>query len=291
MTGNNGLFARAKEAREETLVAQEDELRRLTQLEAAANLENYPYTDENGDTATIPAGFAVSQVEGENTIQSGLVIIDKDGNEFVWIPVLDEKQYIRNTSFKNVDISTNSLEPIGYLPNGIDNEKNAVINAGGFYIARFETGQQDGRPVSKQKVSVWTNISFDEALEEAKNLINTSYAKSAMCSGIQWDIMMNFINEKFDGNGNVYNVTISDNSRHIGTLEECGNNIADKICNIYDLEGNAWDYIAEKNTYSSSSPYNRRGGYYNGTNSASERRSSNGEGSDSRGFRCVLYLL
>ena len=51
-------------------------MRRLTMLEAVSNIENKEYTDANGDTATIPAGFAVSQIEGENTVENGLVIID-----------------------------------------------------------------------------------------------------------------------------------------------------------------------------------------------------------------------
>ncbi len=45
------------------------------------------YTDSNGDTATIPAGFKVSTVEGEQIIDNGLVVIAEDGSEFVWIPV------------------------------------------------------------------------------------------------------------------------------------------------------------------------------------------------------------
>ena len=36
--------------------------------------------------AVIPAGFKVSTEDGENTISGGLVIIDADGNEFVWVP-------------------------------------------------------------------------------------------------------------------------------------------------------------------------------------------------------------
>ena len=52
-------------------------------------MESHPYTDKNGDSATIPAGFAVSQVEGENIIDDGLVVIDSNGNEFVWVPVKD----------------------------------------------------------------------------------------------------------------------------------------------------------------------------------------------------------
>lgn len=35
----------------------------------------------------LPKGFQVSLVEGENTIEKGVVIKDSKGNEFVWIPV------------------------------------------------------------------------------------------------------------------------------------------------------------------------------------------------------------
>ena len=90
LTGQNGILTRANEAKTETEEAKEDELRRLTALEAATNLENKEYKDKNEDTVTIPAGFAVSQVEGENTIEDGLVIIDSRGNEFVWVPVSQE---------------------------------------------------------------------------------------------------------------------------------------------------------------------------------------------------------
>ena len=85
--GDNGLFKRAQNATDTWQMASEDELRKLTALEAASNLETYLYEDKNGDSATIPAGFAVSQVDGEKTVSEGLVVIDSNGNEFVWIPV------------------------------------------------------------------------------------------------------------------------------------------------------------------------------------------------------------
>ena len=89
LTGNNGILNQATKAKEETQKASEDELRKLTMLEAAANLENTIYTDKNNETITIPAGFAISKVDGENTIEDGLVIIDSTGNEYVWIPVFE----------------------------------------------------------------------------------------------------------------------------------------------------------------------------------------------------------
>ena len=45
------------------------------------------YTDSQGNKATIPAGFQVGITNSVNTINNGLVIKDKSGNEFVWVPV------------------------------------------------------------------------------------------------------------------------------------------------------------------------------------------------------------
>ena len=54
---------------------------------------NTEYTDSENTTVTIPKGFKVSNVaatestEGEQTVSTGLVIQDAEGNEFVWVPV------------------------------------------------------------------------------------------------------------------------------------------------------------------------------------------------------------
>ena len=83
LSGDNGILQNAARSKENSEKAEDDELRRLTALEAATNLENTTYTDKNDETVTIPSGYAVSQVEDENTIADGLVIIDANCNEFV----------------------------------------------------------------------------------------------------------------------------------------------------------------------------------------------------------------
>ena len=45
------------------------------------------YTDINGDTITIPKGFQVSMSKSMNTVKNGLVIRDKNQNEWVWVEV------------------------------------------------------------------------------------------------------------------------------------------------------------------------------------------------------------
>ena len=56
---------------------------------------------------------------------------------------------------------------------------------------------------------------------------------------------MSFITE----NDKEYDVTISDNNRHTGVLASSGTNLSDKVCNIYDLEGNCREFVAEKTSY------------------------------------------
>ena len=47
----------------------------------------YTYTDENGDVAYIPSGFSVGRTDSINKISTGLVVQDKDKNQYVWVPV------------------------------------------------------------------------------------------------------------------------------------------------------------------------------------------------------------
>ncbi len=67
----------------------------------------------------------------------------------------------------------------------------------------------------------------------------------------------------------------------------------DKVQNIYDIEGNCWEYVAERNN--TDSPINLRGGgYYNYLSrycSSSSRSSNGGEAVYDRTFRPVLYII
>ena len=306
LTGNNGILTQTQRAKTETEDSQ-DELRRLTTLEAATNLENTTYTDENDQTAPIPAGFAASQVEGENTIEDGLVIIDSEGNEFVWIPVTDEKKYIRNETYDTIEVSQSAQTDTGYLPEGIqptiddstnneNAERSAVTSKGGFYISRYEAGKETSGStkalVSKKGATVWNNISPEDCKSTAKTFINNKNVKSALCSGIQWDMTMEFIDEREDGIGNIFDVEqVDKKNRHIGESAKSGENIADKVCNIYDLEGNYYEYVAEKDFSNTSFSSILRGGHYHGYYSASSRHDYNQDSIVSRSFRFVLYII
>ena len=172
LTGQNGILTRANDAKTETEQAEEDELRKLTQVEAATYLKEHEYTDVSGEKVTIPAQCAVSQVEGENTLEDGLVIIDKNGNEWVWIEVPksiyeNEEYYTNGATNPTSSEDYTNIEKImqnyatkyrgsytdewyskaqhGFASaDEYNNHKNAMLKSvyenGGFYIGKYEVG-------------------------------------------------------------------------------------------------------------------------------------------------------
>ena len=172
LTGDNGIITRANDAKAETEQAEEDELRKLTQVEAATYLKEHEYTDVSGEKVTIPAQCAVSQVEGENTLEDGLVIIDKNGNEWVWIEVPksiyeNEEYYTNGATNPTSSEDYTNIEKImqnyatkyrgsytdewyseaqhGFVsPEEYNSHKNAMLKSvyenGGFYIGKYEVG-------------------------------------------------------------------------------------------------------------------------------------------------------
>ena len=105
-------------------------------------------------------------------------------------------------------------------------------------------------------------------------------------------MIMNFVNEKNDGRNEVFNVKIMDTKRHTGNLLQSGKNESDRVQNIYDLEGNCSEWVAEK-TNIKNEPYVNRGGYFgNKYGTAASARNSNGDREyDRKSFRVVLYVM
>ena len=339
LTGNNGILTQAKLAKEKTELTKEDEENKLERNNEYINKQTgnaVPgkivietkkdnYVDSEGNKATIPAGFTVSKIPGEEKVAEGLVIYDipeseisnvdwdtasTKYNQFVWIPVSSEEEYQRNFTYPSwydslMDITpdNSTFTDTGYLPTDIqptpENETNnetaertAVLKYNGFYISRYETGIENSKPVSKQNATVYTNKSQIDFKNIGKKMCEGSgtYAKSAMCSGIQWDMVMKFVDGKKDGKENPYDVRTYNPDRHTGSIAEAGKNLSDKVQNIYDLEGNCEEYVAEKNN--TSIPLVYRGGNYSCSNyyRASFRLNNNDYANSHRTFRSVLYI-
>ena len=288
------------------------------------------YVDSNGDKATIPAGFTVSKITEEQKVSEGLVIYDipksevsnvdwdtaaTKYNQFVWIPVANAEKYQRDFTYPSYYYLNNAwvlsestpenstTTDVGYLPTDIqpttDDAKNnetaerkAVLKYNGFYIARYEAGEEDSNVVSKQNSTVYvseTQESF-KAIGKTMYRDSSAYVKSEMCSGTQWDMVMKFVDGKTDGNGSIYDVRTYNPDRRTGNRAKTGENLADKVQNIYDLEGNCYEYVAEKNN--TSYPIVFRGAFCNNDSSyrASIRSSNYGDASSYFTFRSALYI-
>ncbi len=85
LSGDNGILTRAKESKEKTEQAQKDEEKTLSNMEnllGSYNLKNINTADTNPE-ATIPENSIVL----ENDANNGIVIKDKNNNEWVWVEV------------------------------------------------------------------------------------------------------------------------------------------------------------------------------------------------------------
>lgn len=258
--------------------------------------ENKEY-EKNG-TAIIPVGFAIKP--GCDDIANGLVISDvandenDTGNQFVWVPVPNIESYKSWVPVYNpIGMTRGPWELPSRLPSGITSEEEVIAKAGGFYIARYETGVG---VVSKKGMRPQTSIYQNDAVNNAKKFIDNDFVKSGIVTCKQWDSTMSFVNGKTDGRGNIFNVNSYSNSRHTGNIANTGYNLADKVLNIFDLEGNATEISSERCQYDNMQLLISRGGFetlnleYNPA-CASAREPLCDYTANNVGYRMVLYVM
>jgi len=208
--------------------------------------KNKPYT-KNG-TAVIPVGFAI--VPGLDDVSQGLVISDVEndtedtGNQFVWIPVdrtTFATKFKRTAGYQNGSLQsmTNYAEADATGVNAKVTEDATVRDEaiamyasveanGGFYIGRYEAGNEGGtynsetkkwdgtsKLVVKKGAPVYNYIGWSNsstmtnvtggAVEVARGMYagkktasNENYGVvSTLCYGVQWDAALNFIDPNY----------------------------------------------------------------------------------------------
>ena len=252
------------------------------------------------DGVPIPKGFTYK----EGTKDTGLVIQDEKGNEFVWVPAT-ESTYRKDTSFPGEAPTGDDT-----LPNGITDETADVVKYGGFYIGRYEAGVPEnqtaidgkssstsnvkGVPVSKKDAIVWTNIDYTNSKANAENMISNEYVQTGLLTGKAWDTVCHWIksdDELKDSRtyGNYYN-SLAPAKENSGIKRTAGFNENWKVKNIYDLAGNVGEWTSE----AYDSYFIVRGGSYDDGGSGdpvSYRSYDDGSNTlDFTGFRLRLYI-
>ena len=249
-------------------------------------------------------------------INKGIVVIDAEGNEFVWIPITDTSKFARSAFGKTLAAtSTENAYWEDTTTTEYTNMVTSVTHNKGFYVARYEASADTNKTKaqSKRGATAWWHITQTDAITKAANYNSTLH--SHLMYGIEWDSILNWLN----GNATISSSTkgqtktmeladLQTNSSSWGNYRDSTGNAATnsggsspqksgtseywKANNIYDLAGNVYEWTQEK--YSTGTIRALRGGSYDspgGYNPAAYRlRNDASITYDNFGFRSSFYL-
>ncbi len=181
----------------------------------------------------MPKGF--KEVGGEP--DSGYVIEDDFGNQYVWVPVESGKltrDTMLNTEYEETDSGATALV-------------NSVAQYYGFYIARFEASQfeKDGKIVAASMAgkTPWTAInSLDAISYSVASAGDFGYedCQTALISSFAWDTVLEWVNNKYTNYSSNTNY-----GNYSGTVYPSGYTEQDNVNNICDLAGNVREWTTE----------------------------------------------
>ena len=251
--GNNGIIAKAKDAETKSAEASQNDLKGMSDLEDEMDkqlgtcdpLKKIPtkileeakvdfvkektkveFSDGN---VIIPEGFKIADVPASK-VQDGVVIEDKDRNQFVWVPVATIADYKRtaystNVATEETDTATNSIK-IKYnsslynyyfteaMP---DDEKKSVDTYKGFYIGRYEAGDKESTEAKKlsgsndvtKTVTIkkgqapYNYVKKTQAVSLAEGFATKQgyKAKTKLVSSYAWDTTIAFIEKTVNNYG------------------------------------------------------------------------------------------
>ena len=225
--GKNGIISKAeKEKNKLEQEIQDSESKRNTILEELGKetiKENKPY---------IPEGFIEDK---ETNLDTGLVIKDPKGNEYVWIEVPNDgtgpdysnvkgpkdykniEQAIKNYTleydymnytdkwYEDMNHQTDWFKDEMEYNNAKNNMLGSVYQNGGFYIGRYEAGIESKNrtetwdtleiPVSKPNVYPYNYVTRTQAKVLAERLSKPKYTNTLMF-GMQWDLVVKYLEIK-----------------------------------------------------------------------------------------------
>ena len=261
----------------------------------------------------IPEGFKVAE-DSASTVQGGVVIEDKDGNQFVWVPVATLADYKR-TWYTGYDSFSEYSEA---LP---EDEKTSVERYKGFYIGRYEAGDKESTVAktlrSSNDVTKTVTIKANQApynyatrtqaisLAEGFSTKQGYKAKTKLVSSYVWDTTIAFLQKVNSDYGSSpeegnYTDTKFSYTDITGTSQTKANPSSvlvptgqtTPVCNIYDMGGNVWEWTTESCS-DTDYPYAGRGGFYNNNFAnfpAGMRDFFSGNALDGIGFRLALFM-
>ena len=261
----------------------------------------------------MPEGFKIAKGSA-STVQGGVVIEDKDGNQFVWVPVATIADYKRTWYTGDGTLSKYSEA----LP---EDEKTSVERYKGFYIGRYEAGDKENTEAKtlrssndvtktvtiKANQAPYNYVTRTQAVSLAEGFATKQgyKAKTKLVSSYAWDTTIAFlqkVNSDYGSSseeGNYKNITFSytditgaSQTKASGSEVLVPTGQTTPVCNIYDMGGNVWEWTTESYSNTNSPSALRGGGCnHNFANSPAGIRShSSGTANADLGFRLTLFM-
>ena len=273
---------------------------------------NTKVTYSDGDV-WVPEGFKVAG-DSASTVQNGVVIEDKDGNQFVWVPVATLADYKR-TWYTGYGAFSGYSEA---LP---EDEKTSVERYKGFYIGRYEAGDKESTVAKtlrssndvtktvtiKANQAPYNYVKRTQAISLAEGFATKQgyKAKIKLVSSYAWDTTIAFlqkVNSDYGSSseeGNYTDTTFSYTDITGATKTKAKNSSVlvptgqtTPVCNIYDMGGNVWEWTTESCS-DAIFPYAFCGGDYGSSfanNPAGYRHGICDGAYDDNGFRLTLFM-
>ena len=252
--GNNGIIAKAKDAETKSAEASQNDLKGMSDLEDEMDKQLGTYdplkkiptktleeakvdfvkektkVEFSDGNVIIPEGFKIADVPASK-VQNGVVIEDKDGNQFVWVPVATIADYKRTAysgqvATEETDTETNSTKIYDsdeeyYFTEALpEDEKTSVERYKGFYIGRYEAGDKESTGTTKatfrtsssdtsNSVTIKANqvpynyVTRTQAISLAEGFkTQQGYkAKTKLVSSYAWDTTIAFIEKTVNNYG------------------------------------------------------------------------------------------
>ena len=289
---------------EEIANASSGEINKITIADGDNTQGTEPKTID-GEKATysnpiIPAGFRAVDNSIDSTIDSnanwtngegykyGLVIQDKEGNQFVWIAVDGTNVKLDRYPFED-SLNVGGESYTKYSETKDEAWAQKVTTYGGYYIGRYEAKYENNKCVVKQGNVPTVSVTRDTARGYAQKMkIDYGYAVTTdLLNSYMWDTALKYID--YYTNSSFSTTTGLGNAGGKNSSAVASGSYSDDIkCNIADMSGNVVEWTTEY--YSSGSPCVVRGGRYTSSYAACRRDFYNARNSYSyTGFRCALY--
>lgn len=290
---------------------------------------NTTVTDEYGNEIVVPAGFIIT-TDAKNVVE-GIVIEDRTssptrGSQFVWIPVGTVKTDANGTTIENplerytgaedkkmdsynilidskygYECSVNADETLDFIVSVRANK--------GYYIGRYEARTADGKRGSEDKGKdatdqltckasdyVYNYVNYNSALTLSKEMYASELFNSNLVNSYAWDTALEYF-ETVTTSKNYSDAISSNQGSETGKVNfawkgTVGTNTVDKICNVYDMASNCYEWSTEKFLSDPDEARIVRGGVYSSSEQTAGTRGicvMDTVGYHTQTFRVILY--